>query len=70
MQYENIQVEHSETWKALLRRISFVKEYTGKEIIKKETDKYLNEIEGFVKVESDSNVKQLFEKQSNIREMI
>lgn len=68
-QYEKIQSDHQETWKAFLRRIKNVKEYTGNEIIKKGTSEYLNKADDFVEVEAPPDVKQIFEFQCNLNDI-
>lgn len=69
-QYENIQQDHLETWKAFLRRIDNVKEYTGTEIIEKRTDRYLEEANDFKEIKADPRVVKQLNKQTIIDKSI
>lgn len=64
-QYSNVQDEHLETWKAFLRRVDFVKQYTGTDKIKKGTTEYLSE-PNFTEIKADPEVVKAFEKQSSM----
>lgn len=57
-QYDTIQKEYRETWKAFLRRINKVKIYRKDEIAEYTIDKYINRKEDFMVV-SDEEIKQL-----------
>ncbi|MDD3417372.1 MAG: replication protein [Lachnospiraceae bacterium] len=57
-QYDTIQKEYKETWKAFLRRISKVKIYKKDEVVEYTIDKYINRKEDFMVV-SDEEIEQL-----------